>query len=374
MFANGFLTENYGNPHRIGPHKLPGNRVVASRPVRGRRETLRAPVLVVLAGVLAALAVPGSGGANPPVAKLRGREASLGDQTHAAVMSLYSLDTRLAQSRARVAALLSQAASVRAQLANVARDETMARHAWRASVAALESHLRAAYENGQPDGLAVLLGASSIDDAMTRLDDVQRVAKMNRETIAQTRQARSQLQALQLELQQHSQRLQSLLAAAEQTTAQLASARAERAGYIASLVRARAFTSHRIAQLQAQAKASAARAPAPIVEQASSTVPQPTTAPQTTPSNAGTSLSMTVTATGYSLGGHTATGLPVGWGVIAVDPSVIPLGTRLTIPGYGEGIASDTGGSVRGATIDLWFPSLAQAAAWGRRTVTITLH
>jgi Uncharacterized protein conserved in bacteria len=53
---------------------------------------------------------------------------------------------------------------------------------------------------------------------------------------------------------------------------------------------------------------------------------------------------------------------------------VIPLGTRLTIPGYGEGIASDTGGSVRGTTIDLWFPSLAQAAAWGRRTVTITLH
>ena len=34
---------------------------------------------------------------------------------------------------------------------------------------------------------------------------------------------------------------------------------------------------------------------------------------------------------------------PVGWGVIAVDPAVIPLGTRLTIPGYGEGVAADTG-------------------------------
>jgi 3D (Asp-Asp-Asp) domain-containing protein len=84
--------------------------------------------------------------------------------------------------------------------------------------------------------------------------------------------------------------------------------------------------------------------------------------------------SMTVSATGYSLHGRTATGIPVGWGVVAVDPSVIPLGTRMTIPGYGEGIAADTGSAVLGATIDLWFPTLAQARAWGRRTVTITLH
>jgi 3D (Asp-Asp-Asp) domain-containing protein len=83
---------------------------------------------------------------------------------------------------------------------------------------------------------------------------------------------------------------------------------------------------------------------------------------------------MTVSATGYALRGTTATGIPVGWGVVAVDPSVIPLGTRMTIPGYGEGVAADTGGAVRGATIDLWFPTREQALAWGRRTVTITLH
>ena len=83
---------------------------------------------------------------------------------------------------------------------------------------------------------------------------------------------------------------------------------------------------------------------------------------------------MTVTATGYSLQGRTATGAPVGWGVVAVDPGVIPLGTRMTIPGYGEGIAADTGSAVVGSTIDLWFPTVTQANAWGRRTVTITLH
>jgi 3D (Asp-Asp-Asp) domain-containing protein len=46
----------------------------------------------------------------------------------------------------------------------------------------------------------------------------------------------------------------------------------------------------------------------------------------------------------------------------------------MTIPGYGEAVAADTGGSVRGTTVDVWFPSVAQALRWGRRTVTITVH
>jgi 3D (Asp-Asp-Asp) domain-containing protein len=83
---------------------------------------------------------------------------------------------------------------------------------------------------------------------------------------------------------------------------------------------------------------------------------------------------MVVSSTGYSLPGTTATGIPVGPGIVAVDPTVIPLGTRMTIPGYGEGVAADTGSAVKGADIDLWFPTLKQAVAWGRRTVTITLH
>ena len=88
---------------------------------------------------------------------------------------------------------------------------------------------------------------------------------------------------------------------------------------------------------------------------------------------AGPGTTMVDEATGYALQGTTATGIPVGPGVVAVDPSVIPLGTRMTIPGYGEGIAADTGSAVRGRIIDLWFPTRAQALAWGRRTVTITL-
>ena len=53
---------------------------------------------------------------------------------------------------------------------------------------------------------------------------------------------------------------------------------------------------------------------------------------------------------------------------------MIPLGTRIVVPGYGVAVAADTGGAIQGATIDLWFPTAAQAYAWGRRTVTIAVE
>ena len=46
----------------------------------------------------------------------------------------------------------------------------------------------------------------------------------------------------------------------------------------------------------------------------------------------------------------------------------------MTIPGYGEGVAADTGGAIVGLRIDVWVPTEEQAEAWGVRTVTITLH
>lgn len=89
-------------------------------------------------------------------------------------------------------------------------------------------------------------------------------------------------------------------------------------------------------------------------------------------------VDLAVTATGYSPGdpgvsNRTATGAKATYGVIAVDPSVIPLGTRVYIPGYGNAIAADTGGAIKGNKIDLCFGTRAEALAWGRRTVTITI-
>jgi 3D (Asp-Asp-Asp) domain-containing protein len=69
--------------------------------------------------------------------------------------------------------------------------------------------------------------------------------------------------------------------------------------------------------------------------------------------------------------GYTASGYRAGHGIVAVDPRVIPLGTKLYIPGYGVALAGDTGGAIRGNRIDLGFNSLSDAIRFGRRVVTV---
>ncbi len=70
-------------------------------------------------------------------------------------------------------------------------------------------------------------------------------------------------------------------------------------------------------------------------------------------------------------GGMTAIGRRAGHGIVAVDPRIIPLGTRLYIPGYGAAVAGDTGGNIVGNRIDLGFDSLRDALLFGRRDITV---
>lgn len=69
--------------------------------------------------------------------------------------------------------------------------------------------------------------------------------------------------------------------------------------------------------------------------------------------------------------GITASGIPAAHGCVAVDTSVIPLGTRLFIPGYGIAIAADTGGAIYGNRVDLCMDTYGEAIAFGRRTVEV---
>lgn len=69
--------------------------------------------------------------------------------------------------------------------------------------------------------------------------------------------------------------------------------------------------------------------------------------------------------------GITAYGIPARYGVVAVDPNVIPLGTRVYIPGYGEAIAADTGGAIRGNKIDLCMEDYDSAMQFGRRDIQV---
>lgn len=69
--------------------------------------------------------------------------------------------------------------------------------------------------------------------------------------------------------------------------------------------------------------------------------------------------------------GITYTGTRARYGEIAVDPRVIPLGTKVFIPGYGIAVAEDTGGDILGNRIDLCMESYDSCMAFGRRTVQV---
>jgi 3D (Asp-Asp-Asp) domain-containing protein len=81
---------------------------------------------------------------------------------------------------------------------------------------------------------------------------------------------------------------------------------------------------------------------------------------------------LTMEATAYTwTGNRTASGTWPTVGTVAVDPKVIPLGSRLYVEGYGEAVAEDTGGLVKGNIIDVYLPTEDECWQWGRRMVEV---
>ncbi|MBX9966610.1 LysM peptidoglycan-binding domain-containing protein [Priestia aryabhattai] len=129
-------------------------------------------------------------------------------------------------------------------------------------------------------------------------------------------------------------------------------------------------------QAAAQAKPSTPATTAPSAPSTSTPAPAPA---QETKS---VSKEITVEATAYTAycagcSGITATGIDLRSNpnrkVIAVDPRVIPLGSRVYVEGYGEAIAGDTGGAIKGTRVDLFMASQSSALNWGRKTVKLQI-
>jgi peptidoglycan DL-endopeptidase CwlO len=340
------------------------------------RTPFRAWLLVVgaitaLCGVLpAAVAADSASTLRARASQLSQQNADLAGRSRSALLDLYALDSRLARARAQLVSLRIRTAETRAARQAAQQRLAIARRVLTGAQLALAQRLQQLYEQGDSDSLAVLLGASSVDEALNKLDLLDRVADQDRLVIEQTRKARRTLVAVRHSLANHERELQRLAEEAAQSTLALEQSRAERASYLSRLSTRRKLNSSAISSLEQQAQA--------VQNRTRQLAAVPTSGATVAGTGGSSSVglsgdTLTVAATGYSLSGHTATGAPVGWGVVAVDPSVIPLGTRLMIPGYGTGVAADIGSAIRGATIDLWFPTLAQAAAWGRRSVTIIL-
>jgi cystine transport system substrate-binding protein len=329
-------------------------------------------MLAFAATALAVLAAPtlGLAGSQSPSA-LRAENAQLAARSRSAVLELYSLDRRLVEAHAHVASLDQQAASLRAERASLGQQLRIARRGDVIAQRQLGRRLRMLYEQGNVEPLEILFGSKNLADAISSIDSLSSMSAQGEDVLRQLTAARKLLARAEVRLAEHAREIAAAESAARATEASLVRTRAERQSYVASLATQRRLNDQQIAAFVARAQAAQART-AEVTQAAAvdTRVTQSDAAARPTPGV----TTLTVTATGYSLSGSTSTGLPVGWGVAAVDPSVIPLGAHMVIPGYGVAVAADTGGSIVGSTIDLWFPTVAQANAWGRRTVTIQLQ
>jgi 3D (Asp-Asp-Asp) domain-containing protein len=305
--------------------------------------------VLALTAASAALAAPGTG------TNTADATAQLDTRTHQALLSLYALDSQLQSWRARLGSLETAAAALKRQRAPLKEELGAAQASLQTGKRRLAAELRALYERGEVNSVAVVLGAKSLSAGLSQLDDLSRVADQSRQIIAVTSTAHRRLLGSQRRLAAEERRLERSLAAARQAEARLTAAAASRAAYVSSL--------------RAQLHAEQVR----TVEVQAQTVQQRSQQLQTAAAPPAGKGQLTVSATCYDLSGRTATGMPVGHGVVAVDPSVIPLGSRLYVPGYGNGVAADVGGGIKGNTIDLWMTP-SECAAWGRRTVTITVN
>jgi peptidoglycan DL-endopeptidase CwlO len=340
----------------------------------------RRPCLAVLAGAVASFLLLSSptpvGADSTRLRDLRQENATLAQQSHSAVVELYSLESRLREQQARVDSLRAQVDAVSAERASVRHRLTLVRRVLRVSQRSLARRLVHIYEQGEPDPLAILLGAESLRDAVTNLDHLNSLAGQDKNMLAQARRARSSLNRLTRSLAAREERLAGLEQEASAASGELEAARAERESYLADLTDQRQLNDRQIASLERQAQAADERSTTIAAQQAIAPAPAPAAPAPPAPSKPvhGQGRALTVVATAYALPGTTATGLPVGPGIVAVDPTVIPFGTHMTIPGYGEGVAADTGSAIIGARIDVWVPTEAQATQWGVKTITIYLH
>jgi peptidoglycan DL-endopeptidase CwlO len=309
------------------------------------------------------------------VEQLRAESDGLAARSQEALLELYALEARLSRTQGRLAALDARREELEREEAAARRALELARADVEEAERQLGNHLRELYVQGEVDPLAVILAAESLDDALTAFDGLTRLADQDRSILEEVRVARLEVQRALRTLGERSAELRDVAARVGAEQAALLAARSAREAYIADLAAQRALNSRRIARLSAEAAEASVEEAA--VEETSAETPSPGSRPEprpepSDPKSGGSQVVVDVVA--YCGGVGTASGLPLGWGTVAVDTRIFPFGTKMYIPGYGNGVAADTGSAIIGKIIDIWFPTCAQARAWGRKTLTITVY
>jgi len=212
------------------------------------------PLAAIGLVVLTAPALGLAGSSQSP-SSLRAANAQIEARSRSAVLQLYSLDQRLASARTRVVTLERQSATLRAERASVAHQLDVARRGTRIAQEQLARRLRLLYESGNVEPLEILFGAKNLDEALSSLDNLNRMSAQGEDVLAQVEAARKLLTRAQAHVAAQQVAIAAAAASARSTEASIASTRAQRESYVASLA-----TQHRLNDRQIAAFVERARA------------------------------------------------------------------------------------------------------------------
>lgn len=315
-----------------------------------------------------------------PAVFARPSPAAAGPRERAALVQLFATDAALSRARQNEGDAQARLARVRTDLRNLRSRLAVARTNERAAQHALSLRLNEIYRARPLDAFAVLLESRSWSDVSEGLDLLDRLSRSDSSLVRSARRWHTSLRvqsrtlgAAEVRARSEEATWQARVSALQQADhahrALLARLRREHVRAVATL----ASTAHRDVQRAHRVVRPQPHGGGNGAGTGAAPPPPPALPPAPRPPSLAAGSTLSVSSTAYSLPGHTASGLPVGPGICATDPRVIPLGTRFEVPGYGPCVAADTGSSVIGATIDLWMPS-ERASVYGTQTITITFR
>lgn len=215
---------------------------------------------------------------------------------------------------------------------------------------------RAMYINGTGSYLQVVLTSDNLSDFISRVDLVTKVIGYDNKVVAQLKEQRQAIENQKETLNNENNKLQALKTSNEVTLSKLSKDIKEQKSLLSK-------TTEKEKQLVA-------------METEANRTYKNGSLSRGMSSSASYSQVLSMQATAYAGDGITASGTPTkrdinGYSTIAVDPRVIPLGSRVYVEGYGYAIAEDIGGAIKGNIIDVFFYSESEAQSWGRRPVKV---
>ena len=282
------------------------------------------------------------------------------DSSGTTVRDVVTLDREIADLDNRLEELSSRSAGLSEEIENVTAEVDAGRVKLSAKRRALALRARSMYVNGRASNIEMLLSSEDFSDFLSRTDLVRKVTTQDAKMIESVRSASERLEASLAELGRKKSEVDGAKKDLSERKSRLEDARTERNLVLARAGEQREAVERRTGEIESKMR--------------ELNPPRPSDPVTGTP----TGRYLTMMATAYSplepgLSESTASGMRAQRGVVAVDPRVIPLGTRVHVEGYGNAIAGDTGSAIKGMRIDLCFDTLEEVEAYGWRVVRVEI-